>query len=85
MTVLQIGMVLGEQIDTTSLSMVVDGLLKLFFVLAFGLYLGFAFIATRQISIMRKTLVTSFSPILRLLGYIHFGVALLLFLWVLFL
>ena len=60
---------------------------KLLFVLVAFLYLAFAFVVTRQIKVMRTTLVTPFSPIVRLVGYLHFGLALLVlmafifFLW----
>lgn len=44
-------------------------------ILAF-FYVLFAVMVIRQIAIMRQTLVTSFSPILTLLGLIHLAVAL---------
>lgn len=46
-------------------------LFKLLFVLTALLYVVFAFVVTRQIKIMRTTLITSFSPIVRTLGYAH--------------
>lgn len=46
-------------------------LFKLLLVLTALLYVGFAFVVTRQIKIMRTTLITTFSPWLRVLGYAH--------------
>ncbi len=53
------------------------GLFKLFLIVGGSLYVFFAFIVIRQIAIMRKTLITSFSPLFTVLGYAHFIVALL--------
>ena len=52
-------------------------LFKLLLVLTALLYVGFAFVVTRQIKIMRTTLITTFSPWLRLLGYAHLSLAIL--------
>jgi hypothetical protein len=55
--------------------------MKWLIVAVFGLYAVFAFIVTRQIHIMRKTVITEFSSVLRVIGYLHFGVAVVLFLF----
>ncbi|MBU0979010.1 MAG: DUF5657 family protein [Patescibacteria group bacterium] len=39
-------------------------------------YVAFSGVVIRQIQIMRQTLVTSFSPVLKILGFAHFGFAL---------
>lgn len=54
---------------------------KWLLVIAFALYVVFAFIVIRQIYIMRKTLITSFSQIFTIIGYVHFAVAILFFLF----
>lgn len=59
--------------------------IKLLFLLAFGLYAIFAFIATRQIRIMKRTVITSFSSVVDLIGLIHLGLALLVFIGAIFL
>lgn len=56
------------------------GFFKLLFVLLAFLYFLFSFVVTRQIKVMRSTLITSFSPIITTIGYIHFGLAFLVFL-----
>ena len=43
--------------------------MKFLLVTSFGLYVAFAFVMTRQIAVMRKTLITNFSPILTIFGY----------------
>lgn len=53
------------------------------FIILAALYVGFAFIVTRQITIMSKTIVTPFSPAVKLIGMIHLVVALVV--WLLFL
>ncbi len=50
-------------------------LLKVFFILAGILYLIFAFVVTRQIHVMRSTVITPSSEIIRLLGLIHLVLA----------
>ncbi len=50
----------------------IEELFKLLFVTAAFLYFAFAFVVTRQIKVMRTTLITPFSPVVRLLGYAHF-------------
>jgi hypothetical protein len=50
-------------------------IVKLFALIGFSLYVAFAFIATRQIHIMRKTVITPLSGFVALLGYLHFLLA----------
>lgn len=63
---------------------IILSLIKLLFLLAFGIYVAFAFIATRQIRIMRKTVITPYSDVVELIGYVHFGASVLVFLATLF-
>lgn len=44
---------------------------KALFVITAILYVGFAVVVTRQIKVMRTTLITSFSSIVRVIGYAH--------------
>jgi hypothetical protein len=46
-------------------------LFRFLFITVAILYIAFAFVVTRQIKIMRTTLITSFSPLVRVLGYAH--------------
>jgi len=43
------------------------------------LYVIFAFIVTRQISLMKNTLITSFSPVLTLVGWLHLLISIMVF------
>jgi len=54
--------------------------IKLLLIISFGLYVAFAFVMTRQIAVMRKTLITSFSPIITIFGYAILLTAILIFL-----
>jgi hypothetical protein len=64
-------------VDPALLQTVILSLIKLLFLVGFGIYAIFAFIATRQIEIMKKTVMTSFSPVVQLLGLLHLGLAIL--------
>ena len=58
-------------------------ILKILFIVGFGLYAIFAFVTTRQIEIMRQTVVTPLSNAIRLVGYIHLFVAIGMIVYVL--
>ena len=58
------------------------GSLKVVFLIGLVLYALFAFVATRQIDIMSKTLDTPISTSVRLIGYIHLLVAIGLLIFV---
>lgn len=62
----------GDQTEQILLSFI-----KLLFLLAFGIYVLFSFVATRQISIMRKTVITTFSNVVTILGYVHLTLSIL--------
>lgn len=57
----------------------VTGFFKLLFVTLAFLYFIFSFVVTRQIKVMRTTLITPISPVVRLIGYAHFIAAFLIF------
>ena len=73
------GIVLGSMVDNQQLFALLDRGLYILFLLAFLLYVIFAFIATRQIDLMKKTLKTPFSGAVHLLGLIHFFIAVAVF------
>ena len=58
---------------------ILPGFFKVLFVLAVFLYLVFAFVVTRQIKIMRSTVITPFSPVVRIIGYVHLLIAFIIF------
>lgn len=64
--------------DTIS-SFFLDGVRILLLVAAL-LYILFAIMVTRQISLMRATIATDFSPVLRLIGIFHLIFAVAVFL-----
>lgn len=47
-------------------------------------YLVFAGVVMRQISVMKKTLITPLEPEIAILGWIHLGLTITLFLYFLF-
>lgn len=55
--------------------------LKFMFVLAGFLYLLFAILVTRQVSIMSKTISTTASPRIKLLGIAHLVIAILVLIY----
>ena len=65
----------GDMNDLTLL------LFKVMFVVTAFLYVLFAIVVVRQISIMRSTLITSFSPLLTMVGLVHllFSIGVLIF------
>lgn len=67
--------------DPLALEMIILSLIKILFLVGFGIYVAFAFIATRQIGIMRKTIITTFSPVVTILGYMHLAAAVLVWLF----
>ena len=74
-----VGFVLGTKTVDQSITVLFDSALKIIFVLLAGLYLAFAFVVIRQISVMKKTLITPFSPVIAIIGYLHFLIALMVF------
>ncbi len=76
---LQVGLVLGDTINT-SWQHAFDSLLNIIFSILLLVYIVFAFIVIRQVKSMSKTLETTFSPVIQLFSYIHFAVAVIIFL-----
>jgi len=54
---------------------ILDSVLKTGFVLGAILYLIFSILVIRQIKVMRETLITDVSPMIKTLGLVHFFVA----------
>lgn len=50
------------------------------FVIGALLYLAFAFVVTRQIQVMRSTVITPFSPVMQILGFAHLILAIVVLL-----
>lgn len=48
---------------------------KFFFILCAILYSLFAVVVLRQIVVMKNTLLTTFSPVLQIAGYVHLALA----------
>lgn len=67
--------------DNFVLDNFIFGLFKNLFIIGGIFYVIFAIVIIRQIQIMNRTLITTFSPVVRLLGYLHliFAVGILLF------
>lgn len=63
----------------TATSQLLLDLVGLLFVAGALIYLVFALIMVRQIIIMRKTLITSFSPVILTLGLVHLFVSIVVF------
>lgn len=73
---LQVGLTLGNpSLTPASAESAILFLVKLLFILAGLIYVVFAVIVVRQVHVMKQTLITSFSPVILLLGYIHLFVA----------
>jgi ABC-type multidrug transport system permease subunit len=75
-----LGDILGSSIAQPTGPQILDGALKVLFVVGFGVYTIFAFVVTRQISNMRRTLSTTASAPIRFVGYVHLLAAIGLFL-----
>ncbi len=78
MWLLQLPLILGDQ--TVSPEFVSDlffNFLKVLFILVGILYTVFAIVVIRQIHTMQRTLVTSLSGSLKVVGYVHVGLAIL--------
>ena len=58
-------------ITTLNISFFINMFVKIMFLIGFGLYVIFAFVAARQIDNMGKTVITPLSPFIQLLGYLH--------------
>jgi hypothetical protein len=54
-------------------------IVKIFYLIAFGVYAVFAFLVLTQVKQMSKTIITGFEKPLLILSYVHFGLAVLAF------
>jgi hypothetical protein len=61
--------------QASDLNSLILALFQCFFILGGFFYVIFAIVVIRQIVIMERTLLTSFNPIILILGYIHLGLA----------
>jgi hypothetical protein len=52
---------------------------KVFYLIAFGVYIAIAFLVLSQVKQMAKTIVTGFEKPLIIASYVHFGLAVLAF------
>lgn len=66
----------GLNAGSANLNSILQLIFKHFFIFGGIIYIVFAVVVIRQIATMRKTLVTSFSPVIRLLGYLHLALSL---------
>ncbi len=52
-----------------------------FFIIGGAIYVIFSVVVIRQIAVMKRTLITSFSPVIRILGYVHLVLSILVLLF----
>ena len=71
-------------IDTFSFNEALLGTIKLLFIVGGVLYFAFAFVIIRQISVMKKTLITPLELEISSLGWIHLALTTGLFLYFVF-
>ncbi len=73
-------------LDNLTTNLILEYCFRIMFYLGAIIYIIFAFVVIRQIAVMKKTLITTFSPVISLLGYLHLGLAiglLILYIWIL--
>jgi hypothetical protein len=64
--------------ETIDVMKIILTIFKVGFIITAGLYVIFAFVITKQIKVMKETLITKVSPIIQLLGLIHLVIAIIL-------
>ncbi|MEA2056646.1 MAG: DUF5657 family protein [Patescibacteria group bacterium] len=64
---------------TESLNNFVVSIFKNCFVIGSVVSLIFAVVVIRQIATMKRTIKTSFSPVVQILGYLHLAISILVF------
>ncbi len=67
--------------DEESINQFLQNLFHDFFIIGGILYIVFAIVVIRQIHVMEKTVITTFSPVLEILGYIHLVLSILVLLF----
>lgn len=55
-------------------------MIKTMFLIGALIYVVFAIVVIRQIQIMKNTLMTTYAPFIKILGYLHFALAILVLL-----
>jgi hypothetical protein len=63
--------------DSHALDNLLQTLFKSFFIIDGIFYIILSVIIIRQINIMRKTLITPFSPVIEMLGFVHLIISVL--------
>lgn len=66
----------GAPIDMIVSSPLLLLLFKFFLISLMVIYVVFSIVVIRQITIMRQTLITTFSPVITIFGYLHLVLAL---------
>jgi uncharacterized membrane protein YidH (DUF202 family) len=67
--------------EQESINQFLQNLFHDFFIIGGILYIIFAIVVIRQIHVMKKTLITTFSPIIEIIGYIHLVLSVLVLLF----
>jgi uncharacterized membrane protein YidH (DUF202 family) len=67
--------------DGKSINQFLQNLFHDFFIIGGILYIIFAIVVIRQIHVMKKTLITTFSPVIEIIGYIHLILSVLVLLF----
>ncbi len=63
--------------EQTKIEHFLHSLIQDLFIVGGILYVIFALIVIRQIAVMKRTLITPFSPVIKILGYIHLVISIL--------
>jgi len=79
-TLLQVTFGLGSNPVVTT-DLILFGFFKILFVVAAALYVAFSFVVTRQIRVMKNTLITPISPIITTIGYVQLALSVVVFLF----
>jgi hypothetical protein len=79
-TLLQIS--LGPPVaNELQINKLLQALFQDFFIVGGIIYVIFSVVVIRQIAVMKRTLITSFSPVIRILGYVHLALSILVLLF----
>ena len=74
-----LSMLMNPELD----SFLFNGLLKIMFLIGFGLYIFFALMVVRQVFMMIKTIETPIAPFLKIFSLAYLGLSVVVFLFVL--
>lgn len=75
MTMLQIINTMNAELLSLDAIDVLQLIVKLLLIVGMIFYLLFSVVVIRQIKLMRTTLITSFSPFVTVLGFVHLAIA----------